>query len=110
MRWSAGLVGFGLVALMVWTACDGVADRIAAELRRSRTSRHCYLQIRAEVKFVISVVNYFLTPEDDLGAIACYLGDGQALAPFLRHLLPAGPAGVSDGMTVMNPGERPAAE
>ena len=110
MRRLAGLVGCGLVAIMVWTACDCMADRIAAEVRHSRTSRNCYLRIRAEVKYVISVVNYFLTPEDDLGAIACYLGNGQSIMPFIRHLVPAGTAGVSNGIAAMNPVDRPAAQ
>lgn len=86
--------GLGLLVILLGATGGNVGQRIAAEVHGSRTSRNVYLRCRAEVKFVISVVNYLLTPAAEPAAAD---GTAQPDAPRLHKPASAGNLSMGKG-------------
>lgn len=83
MRRLAGPAGLILLGILIWTVCGCVASGIANEARGSRGRGDWYRQCRVEVRQLISIVEYVLTPEDDIGDIAALVVTRQPILPAL---------------------------
>lgn len=84
------LLGF-LVSTAFGFLTVGLANEVPTALARS----DWYLRCRAEVQHVIAVVNYVLTPEDDVGAMESLI-DGQLILPALGASTPVRVIGTAD--------------
>ena len=87
-RLLAGFAGFLSLGILVWAACGCLAAGIANETRGSRGGSDWYHRCRVEVRQLISIVNYLLTPEDDLEAITSFVAPALPVLPALSELIP----------------------
>ena len=88
LAWPAGLL---LLVLSVWTVCGNLLPAAAAESKSSRNPINWLYRCRVEIRQLVSIANYVLTPEDDTYVLPVWLGGGQTELPrlWLERSLPA---------------------
>lgn len=79
IRRLAGPAGLLLLGFSVWATVGCVASGSGKETGRSRGHGDWYRQCSVEVRQMISIVNYVLTPEEDVGVIASCVTHGEYL-------------------------------
>jgi hypothetical protein len=85
LAWPAGLL---LLGFSVWAAVGCLATQIGNEANGSRGRYDWRDRCRVEVRQLVYMVNYLLTPEDDVGGITAFVGPKAALLPVLDRLTP----------------------
>ena len=82
-RRLAGTAALLLLGILVWAACSGLAAGIANETSGSPCRNDWYHRCLVEVRQLIAIANYVLTPEDDSGGDALFVGPVSPVLPAL---------------------------
>lgn len=104
LAWSAGLV---LLGLSVWAACGCLAFQRTHYTHSAHSCCNWYQRCRLEVRQFVSVMNYLLTPEEDVGVISVFVDPRPAVLPSLGRLTPNSETGTDNVSVASDAADRP---
>lgn len=89
LNWLTRLAGWLLLGISIWIGGGSLASQIASAAHGTPNPGNWYHRCRLEVRQAIAIVNYLLTPEDEIGAMALLVDQSKPILPVLGGLTPA---------------------
>jgi len=85
LAWPVGLV---LLGFSVWAACGCLALQRTHHAHNARSKCCWYQRCQVEARQLVSIMNYLLTPEEDVGGISGLVDPRTAVLPALSEPSP----------------------